>query len=230
MKTKEAYEKIKKNVIVEDWWLCINWLNGLPGPYIKDFYNALGNEGIYKMIENFKDKSCIALCIIGYLTDGLNWPILFKGELKGKIVKPRGNNGFGWDWIFEPDGYNKTLGEMSEEEKNKIWQRTKAIQQMKNYFSNKTEKIINKYDNVDAKLRNYTSIINEKNEEPIIFFNEIKGKIKKWKNNTDNYENIFYPEELNFKKWISELSNNEKQNILKKKETINKIINYFSNK
>jgi hypothetical protein len=50
---------------------------------------------------------------------------------------------------------------------------------MKNYFSNKTEKIINKYDNVDAKLRNYTSIINEKNEEPIIFFNEIKGKIKK---------------------------------------------------
>ncbi len=69
----------------------------------------------------FKAYAVIALadgtCLAGY------------GELTGKIIeKPAGENGFGYDPIFVPDGYDKTLAQMSPEEKNNISHRRKAIE------------------------------------------------------------------------------------------------------
>jgi XTP/dITP diphosphohydrolase len=48
---------------------------------------------------------------------------------------PRGERGFGWDKIFKPKGYDKTLGEMSLDEKNKISMRKKALVKLKNYLA-----------------------------------------------------------------------------------------------
>ena len=58
------------------------------------------------------------------------------GKVDGKIVSARGNLGFGWDAIFQPDceNNNKTFGEMEQCKKNKISHRYLALQKVKEYF------------------------------------------------------------------------------------------------
>ena len=75
-----------------------------------------------------------AKVIIGYSEDGSE-PRFFEGSVKGRIVSPRGDMGFGWDPIFQPDGYNKTFAEMNEEEKNSLSMRKIALQGLKDYQS-----------------------------------------------------------------------------------------------
>mmetsp|Transcript_17258 Transcript_17258/g.38297 ORF Transcript_17258/g.38297 Transcript_17258/m.38297 type:complete len:243 (-) Transcript_17258:371-1099(-) len=56
-KCRQAVNICQGPVIVEDTSLCFNALNGLPGPYIKWFYEAVGNEGLAKMLEGYEDKT-----------------------------------------------------------------------------------------------------------------------------------------------------------------------------
>ncbi len=57
------------------------------------------------------------------------------GEIAGRIIKePRGTNGFGYDPLFLPDGYDKTTAELPPEIKNKISHRFKAFNQLKKYL------------------------------------------------------------------------------------------------
>ena len=57
----------------------------------------------------------------------------FEGIVHGRIVAPRGDR-FGWDPIFQPDGYAHTYAEMSEDEKNKISHRTLALNKLKQHL------------------------------------------------------------------------------------------------
>lgn len=125
---------IKKNVIVEDSSLEFGCLGGLPGPYIKHFVDTIGCEGLYKMVENFSDKSAVAICKYGYY-DGENI-IIVTGRVDGTIVSPRGSNGFGWDSIFKPNGYSESYAEMLPEYKNKISDRSIALEKLKNFLGN----------------------------------------------------------------------------------------------
>lgn len=56
---------------------------------------------------------------------------VFIGEIKGRIVRPRGESGFGWDPVFQPDGYSKTFAEMGADEKNAISHRFKAFEKLR---------------------------------------------------------------------------------------------------
>ena len=59
----------------------------------------------------------------------------FSGTVNGKISKePKGDNGFGYDPIFIPNGYKKTFGEISANLKDKISHRYKAFNKIKRYF------------------------------------------------------------------------------------------------
>lgn len=58
-KCQQAVELCNGPVIVEDTSLCFNALNGLPGPYIKWFYEAIGNEGLIKLLQGFDDRTGI---------------------------------------------------------------------------------------------------------------------------------------------------------------------------
>ena len=61
---------------------------------------------------------------------------LFDGACEGKILfEPRGQNGFGYDPLFVPDGFEKTFAELGDEVKNKLSHRAKALEKMKIYFS-----------------------------------------------------------------------------------------------
>ena len=135
-KLKEAKKKAKDIegfIMVEDSQLLLNAYKGLPGPYVKYFLKAIGTEGLYKMITPFDDHSAIAQCIIG-LEVGDDDPKLFIGKTEGKIVKPRGNSGFGYDSCFEINVLGRTYGEISEDEKNEVSHRLKATKLMTDYL------------------------------------------------------------------------------------------------
>jgi len=131
-KLREAVKNNSGEFFCEDTSLYINCLNGLPGPLIKWFLESIEDKGIFDLIERFDDKSAVAKTIMGY-TDGDN-TVFFEGDVEGKIVAPRGENGFGWDKLFLPDGSDKTFGEMSLDEKNEFSMRKKALIRLKNYL------------------------------------------------------------------------------------------------
>ncbi|XP_055375718.1 inosine triphosphate pyrophosphatase [Condylostylus longicornis] len=139
-KCKEAVQKVKGPVLVEDTCLCFNSLKGLPGPYIKWFLERLGPEGLFKMLEGWDDKSAQAVCTIAYCESENDDVILFQGRTNGEIVYPRGPRDFGWDPCFQPEGYEQTYAEMSKEEKNKISHRFRALDKLKEHFESEVER------------------------------------------------------------------------------------------
>jgi inosine triphosphate pyrophosphatase len=129
----EAAKYSQENLMVEDGSVYMDCINGLPGPLIKWFSKTIGNEGIAKIAKGLGNNKAVATVWIGF-RDKKGKIKFFEGSIKGEIVEPRGENGFGWDPVFQPEGYDKTFGEMSEEEKNKVSMRRIALEKLKKYL------------------------------------------------------------------------------------------------
>ncbi|KAL4930130.1 non-canonical purine NTP pyrophosphatase [Aspergillus undulatus] len=130
-KCRLAAEKIGGPVLVEDSALEMHALNRLPGPYVKAFVDAVGNTGLYKLLEPYENKTAEAVCTFGYSPGPGCEPVLFQGRLLGRIVSARGLSAFGWEPIFEVDG--ETLAEMSVEKKNGLSHRFKALSKFREW-------------------------------------------------------------------------------------------------
>lgn len=122
------------DLVVEDVSLHLKCLNGLPGPLIKWFLEALGPEGIYKMAEKLGDSHAEARCTVGY-AESKGRMRFFEGSVRGFIVPPRGKAGFGWDPVFLPEGGDKTYGEMAIGEKSKMSHRSLAFGKLAVFIS-----------------------------------------------------------------------------------------------
>ena len=120
-------------LIVEDQSLTIDGMNGLPGPFIKWFDKALKMEDLYKMAVAMGNQSVEAKTTIGY-GNKKGEISFFESTIKGKLVAPRGEIGWGWDPVFQPDGYDKTFGEMTMEQKNELSMRRIALEKLKEYL------------------------------------------------------------------------------------------------
>lgn len=131
-KLAEAQKRHSGACIVEDTSLYFDGMNGLPGPFIKWFLEALGMEGLAKLALSY-GGSVVAKTLIAYV-DETGAVEFFEGEAHGRIVLPQGENLFGWDVIFVPDGYTKTYAELGPEEKNSISMRRKAAEKLKEYL------------------------------------------------------------------------------------------------
>ncbi|HCI80824.1 MAG TPA: non-canonical purine NTP pyrophosphatase [Ktedonobacter sp.] len=132
-KLAEAQKFHTGALIVEDTSLYLDAMNGLPGPLAKWFMKAVGVEGIYKLTEAFGSAKATARTIIGYADE--NGSIhFFEGSIRGMLVPPRGNDGFGWDPLFQPDGYEKTFAEMTSEEKSRCSMRKIAVEKLREYL------------------------------------------------------------------------------------------------
>lgn len=123
--TPRAPDSPRRAVLTEDTALCFNALNGLPGPYIKDFLGNLGVEKLPRLLDGFGDTSAEAVCTFALAleppTQGVNQDVLiFQGRTAGHIVDPRGGKKFGWDPVMEIDGTGLTYAEMPQEAKNKV--------------------------------------------------------------------------------------------------------------
>lgn len=115
-KLQSAYNELHRPVIVEDVSAELAALNGLPGPFIKFVEQSLGRGALYELCKGHKDKRALIRCTMGYF-DGDKQTIV-DGSVRGTIVEPRGENGFGFDFVFVPEGEVRTNAEMSPEEKN----------------------------------------------------------------------------------------------------------------
>jgi inosine triphosphate pyrophosphatase len=120
-KLHQAYATIKSPIIVEDVSAELEALNGLPGTFIKFFEERLGKGALFKLAGESRVK---IICSMGYY-DGLN-EIIVDGVLEGRIVAPRDGEGFGFDFVLIPDGYDKTMSELGLDIKNTISHRYKA--------------------------------------------------------------------------------------------------------
>ncbi len=126
-KLKEAYAILKKPVIVEDVSAELASLNGLPGPFVKFFEERLGKGALHKLSKVEHDRVTITCCA-GYF-DGEREEIV-KGVIEGTIVPPRGEDGFGFDFVVVPDGHTKTMAEMGRAEKNTLSHRYVAFKML----------------------------------------------------------------------------------------------------
>ncbi|KAJ5983479.1 hypothetical protein N7481_005578 [Penicillium waksmanii] len=124
-KCRRAAKIVEGPVIVEDSALEFNAMNKLPGPYIKQFLELLGNDGLNKLLHSYTDKTAEAVCTFAFTTGPSIDPITFQGRLKGQIVSARGPPVFGWEPIFEHEG--ETLAEMAHEKKNGLSHRYQAL-------------------------------------------------------------------------------------------------------
>ena len=133
-KAHQAYSVLKCPVMVEDSGLVFDAWNGLPGALVKWFEKTVGCRGLLKMIDGFEHRRATAVCCFA-IYDGKHLQIA-RGEVKGTLAeKPRGENGFGWDVIFIPEGYAETFGEMSPELKNELSHRKKALDKLRQIIS-----------------------------------------------------------------------------------------------
>jgi len=131
-KLKHAYEVIKAPVLVEDVALGFESLNGLPGTFIKFFIEGTSEEKVCKMISDGNRKA-IASCVFGYY-DGTRMEF-FEGSCGGEIAEsPRGENGYGWDKIFIPEGFAITRAEMTPEENLQTYLRIKKIDEVREFL------------------------------------------------------------------------------------------------
>jgi non-canonical purine NTP pyrophosphatase (RdgB/HAM1 family) len=124
-KTREAYRHLGRPVIVDETGLEMTGLNSFPGPLIKWLLQSIGAEGLGKLGQSIGDERIVAHCAVMYF-DGER-EVIGEGRTSGCLVSPpRGDDGFGWDPVFLPDGEEFTYAEMSSERKDEIGHRGQA--------------------------------------------------------------------------------------------------------
>lgn len=125
--------RIGKPIVVEDTGLFIDALKGFPGPYSAYVYRTIGLKGVLKLMEGVEDRRATFVCVVAYCEPGYR-PIVFEGRVRGRIVdEARGSSGWGYDPIFEPDGYDRTYAELGEY-KNEVSHRAEAFRKFANWY------------------------------------------------------------------------------------------------
>lgn len=125
-------------VLADDSGLAVDILNGEPGVYSARYSGEHGNDeknnekllSKLKGVE-FEKRNAKFICAMELIVDE-NKTINVQGEVEGYIVEEkRGENGFGYDPLFYMPKFNKTMAEMSSEEKNSVSHRGKALKKLK---------------------------------------------------------------------------------------------------
>ncbi|HUC89495.1 MAG TPA: non-canonical purine NTP pyrophosphatase, partial [Patescibacteria group bacterium] len=120
-------------VLVEDVSLTLTAMGRLPGTLIKWFLEELGNDGLCKLADGLDSRAAVAEIMYG-LHDGADTHFFYAAN-NGQIAKtPRGSLGFGWNSIFIPDGYQKTLAEMTDKELRGIGLRSHALTKLRKFL------------------------------------------------------------------------------------------------
>lgn len=125
------------DVLADDSGLCCEALNGEPGIYSARYsgdHNVI--EDRKKLLSNLdgKDRKAYFNCtLVLYKIDGSYQ--VFEGKTYGTITKEElGNKDFGYDCLFLSDDLNKTFGQASEDEKNSVSHRARALEKLKEYL------------------------------------------------------------------------------------------------
>ncbi len=136
IKARYYYEKFKIPTIADDSGIIIDYFNNFPGIYsarfLKNLKNNERNEMIVNILKDVSNKNASFTASIAYVG---KIEKVFIGKMLGKISdKVEGELGFGYDPIFIPDGYDKTISQLGDDIKNKISHRSKAINEFINFY------------------------------------------------------------------------------------------------
>ena len=142
IKAQWIYDKYHVNCFADDTGLEVDALGGAPGVYSARYAGGKGHDSqanMKKLLEELQNtdnrkarfRTVIALIIDGKVTT-------FEGIVNGEIIREkRGGEGFGYDPIFQPEGYDKTFAELGVNIKNNISHRARAVQKLADYLLNK---------------------------------------------------------------------------------------------
>ena len=138
-KASYIYEKFGFSCFADDTGLEVEALNGEPGVYSARYAGPRkdSNDNMQKVLsklEKIKTRKARFRTVISLIINGQEKQ--FEGIVDGIILKEKkGNSGFGYDPIFQPNGFNKSFAEMKLSEKNKISHRGRAVQKLAEYLN-----------------------------------------------------------------------------------------------
>jgi len=134
IKAKAIYEKIPGSIVLaDDSGISVPALGGIPGIYSARYAGegASDRDNLYKLINALKENNIKKTYAYYTAAIALATPygvFTTHGFMRGDVIdSARGDKGFGYDPMFIPHGYDKTLGELDEEVKKEFSHRTKAL-------------------------------------------------------------------------------------------------------
>ena len=141
MKAKFLWDKFGRPCFADDTGLEVDFLNGRPGVYSARYAGIEADpvKNMQKLLKELNGANCRKarfVTVVALILDE-NRIILFEGALEGSILEASsGCGGFGYDPLFMPEGYSKTLAELSAEEKNRISHRGIAMRKLSDFLNN----------------------------------------------------------------------------------------------
>lgn len=142
LKSTYIYEHYGLDCFADDTGLEVEALNGEPGVYSARYGGNGGHDSeanMNRLLENLKGISCRNAqfrTVISFIEQGKEH--LFEGIVKGIITtEKKGEAGFGYDPIFQPEGFTQTFAELGSEIKNEISHRARAVAALCEYLSTK---------------------------------------------------------------------------------------------
>ena len=139
IKSLFIYNKYKINCFADDSGLEIDALNGEPGVYSARYAGEHGNHAannakVLKQLEGATNRKARFITVISLIWNGEEY--FFKGTVEGTIrTELSGSDGFGYDPIFQPDGYDITFAEMTLAQKNAISHRGRAVEKLIDFLN-----------------------------------------------------------------------------------------------
>ncbi|MBV2227800.1 MAG: non-canonical purine NTP diphosphatase [Sphingobacterium mizutaii] len=139
-KTDYLFQKYQVNCFGDDSGLEIDALNGEPGVYSARYSGSRDMEKnidlVLEKLQDQENRKARFKTVISLFLNGEQH--FFEGTVEGRIIASRtGTEGFGYDPIFIPEGYDQTFAEMSLEEKNKISHRSQAVAKLVGFLNSK---------------------------------------------------------------------------------------------
>jgi XTP/dITP diphosphohydrolase len=133
LKSTYVVQNYQIDCFADDSGLEVEALNNEPGIYSARYSGERGDRQnmmfLLQKMEGISNRNARFKTVISLVHKGVNH--LFEGVINGKIrLAPTGENGFGYDPIFEPDGYTQTFAEMGLALKNKISHRALAMKKL----------------------------------------------------------------------------------------------------
>lgn len=143
IKAETVASIVNEPVIADDSGLVVDALNGRPGVYSARYAgeptdDVKNYEKVLDELEAVEEKNRTArfVAVLALSRPGEE-TLFFEGTCEGKIAyEPKGEHGFGYDPIFIPDGYDVTMAQLTEDEKNKISHRFHALERLKEWLNN----------------------------------------------------------------------------------------------
>ncbi len=138
-KARYVYEKTGLDCFADDTGLEVDALGGAPGVhsarYATDGHDFAANrELLLRNMEDKSDRRARFRTVIALILGGEEF--LFEGIVEGEITREeRGEGGFGYDPMFQPEGYELTFSELSPEEKNSISHRGRAVTALSQFLN-----------------------------------------------------------------------------------------------